>query len=303
MFLRAIFLTFLISSTAFAEDVSQEAKKNDAIAKEKIADIVGSAISSNANQKQDQTNVGGELNEKVQNKVDSNDPKELFKEIDARKNQNEFQSKKRSRANLPSGTVLDNTKEKASILKRILDDAYNSLNTGNIEAALEYYKEASVKSQKNIDALFGIATCYQLLGQNDEATKRYMDVLNVDSEYYPAKNNVITLISAKSPKDAISELKKINEKYPNNAFILAQIGTIYSFMDEYDDAIFYLGKSIEIEPSNALYVYNMAITMDKIGKYKDAYLYYEQTLATMSSNTLLEKKPIVKRMEYIRNKS
>lgn len=201
----------------------------------------------------------------------------------------------------PKNAVLATQMPKNSPLRVALNDAYDAYKAENIEVALTYYKKAVAIDSKNIDGLFGLGSCYQLLGQTDEALKAYVQVLEIDPDYYPAKNNMIILISGNSVEKAISELLKINDKHPNNAFVLAQIGTMYSYVEKYTEAIFYLGKAIENEPSNPFYSYNMAVTFDQMKKYKDAYNYYDHTLSLITSSTLLDKNVIYDRMTYLKS--
>jgi len=201
---------------------------------------------------------------------------------------------------IPSGSVSASKSSSASSLEVSLNDAYTAYKDQNIEAALEMYKKSNAIDAKNIDALFGMGACYQLLGQSDEATAIYMKILEIKPDHEAAKNNLLILISGNSVQGAIKELKKMNDKKPNNPFILAQLGTMYSYIGEYNDAIFYLGKAIENEPSNPFYTYNMAITFDQMKKTKEAYTYYGHTLSLISSSTLLDKNVIQERMRYIK---
>ncbi len=202
---------------------------------------------------------------------------------------------------LPKNAVSATTLAKNSPLRAALNDAYDAYKNENVEVALTYYKKANQLDDKNIDALFGLGASYQLLGQSDDAIKAYVKVLEIDPDYYPAKNNMIILISGNSAERAIKELMKINEKHPNNAFVLAQIGTLFSYSEKYNDAIFYLGKAIENEPSNPFYAYNMAVTFDQMKKYKEAYNYYDHSLSLITSSTLLDKNVIYERMTFLRS--
>jgi tetratricopeptide (TPR) repeat protein len=201
---------------------------------------------------------------------------------------------------LPAGSVIANKSASASSLETSLNDAYTAYKDQNIEASLEMYKKANSLDPKNIDALFGMGVCYQLLGQSDEATSMYIKILEIKPDDEAAKNNLLILVSGNSVQSAIKELKKMNEKKPNNPFILAQLGTMYSYINEHNDAIFYLGKAIENEPSNPFYTYNMAITFDQMKRSKEAYTYYNHTLSLISSSTLLDKNVIQERMRYIK---
>ena len=212
---------------------------------------------------------------------------------------------KRVKVDIPQGAV---TLEAGKVPKNgasadfFVDYAYRAFISGNVEAALMYYKSALEKDPKNEHAMFGVGASYQFLGQNDEAIKAYTELLNIDGNHLQASNNLMVLISGNSPKDAIKELQKISKSHPNNAFILAQIGTIHASLDENDDAILNLGKAVEIDPSNPLYTYNMAIILDKLKKYHDAYTYYKHTLELIIPSTPLDKEAIKDRMMYIRYK-
>ncbi len=212
---------------------------------------------------------------------------------------------RQKRIAIPEGTVKATTglNRATTTSEKLIGKGFASFHNGSIETALFYYKKAVDIEPKNTEALFGAAVCYQMLGQNDDAIRAYMDILGIDSNSYQAKNNLIVLIAGKSLAGALDELIGINSKYPDNSFVLAQIGTMYSADSKYFEAMNYLGKAIQIDPSNPLYTYNMAITLDKMGKYNDAYRYYEHTLGLINPSIPLDKSVIFDRMTYIRHKS
>lgn len=207
------------------------------------------------------------------------------------------------RVTIPAGAVKAIPKSetsKSASSEKIIQDAYDAFLTGNIEAALFYYQEAIKKHPENRDAMFGVAVCYQMLGQNDDAIREYTRILKDNPEDQQSINNLIVLISGMDPQRAINELGKMAIKNPNSSFIQAQIGTIQSSMKNYDKAILHLGNAIAIEPSNPVYAYNLAVTLDKMKKYCEAYEYYKHSSALITPQTPLEKDVILDRMRQIR---
>lgn len=205
---------------------------------------------------------------------------------------------------IPSGTVstANGINKFNTSIDKMISFGFTNFNSGNIETSLYYYKQATITDPSHIEALFGTGVCYQMLGQADQAIKAYMSILAIEPESYPAKNNLIVLIAGKSVTGAIDELVLISQQYPHNAFILAQIGTLYSYNMQYKESIEYLGRAIQNDASNPLYTYNMAITLDKMGQHKDAYAYYEHTISLLGPSVPLDKSVIVDRMAYIKNK-
>lgn len=279
--LKALFFLILLSSKLYAIDEKSTTLDTDTV-KENMAKMLSIET------KNDSENKNYDKTEQVDQYISS--------------------IKKRQKIEIPKDTVKIESKDKfqsngVMSSEDLLDFGYRAFTNGNIEAALHYYKGSYAKDKTNQDAIFGLATSYQLLGQNNDAIKTYMDLLALNPGHYQATNNLMILVSGNSIKEAIKELKRINEKYPNNPFIMGQIGTMHSYVDEYEDAVFYLGRAVEIDSTNIMYLYNMAITLDKMQKYKDAYIYYENVVDKLNPKIQIDKQAIRQRMAYIRYKS
>jgi tetratricopeptide (TPR) repeat protein len=89
---------------------------------------------------------------------------------------------------------------------------------------------------------------------------------------------MLGLIRKQYPEVALRRLMDLQDKYPSNPGIAAQIGVTEADLGHPEDALRYLGMASNLEPSNAQHMFNMAVIADRMGKTADAIKYYEQAL-------------------------
>ena len=170
----------------------------------------------------------------------------------------------------------------------VLTNAYEAFNKNYIESALHYYKLAIKKDPGNKTALFGLASSYQMLRQNDDAIRVYLKLLELYPKDYNSFNNMIILVAGQSPESALMEFKRLDHITPHNPAILAQIGTLSGKLGNLEEAVKHLKKAVFLEPNNIIYLYNLAITLDKAGYGRDATVYYNNVMSKMGKEKGIE---------------
>ncbi len=153
-----------------------------------------------------------------------------------------------------------------------------ALQLGRYTSAMEIFEKLRKKNPKDKSVLLGLAIAQQNSGMIESAIGTYERLIRLDPNNKNALVNLMGLIKQSNPTSAMTRLRKIQDKYPNDAGIAAQIGLVSAEMGNLNDAIRYLGVAASIEPANAGHLYNMAVVTDRAGAHKDSVSLYEKAL-------------------------
>ena len=80
---------------------------------------------------------------------------------------------------------------------------------------------------RNSDALLGLAAIATLEGRNDEAIRRYLQVLELEPRNALAQSSLIGLLGRADPLAAESRLKQLIAREPS-AFLYFTLGNLYA---------------------------------------------------------------------------
>jgi len=159
-----------------------------------------------------------------------------------------------------------------------LEKAYDSMNSGQSQAAIETYKNILANSPNNTQALFGLATLYHRARQLDKARPLYAKLLAIDPKNRDGFNNFLVLLADEAPHEALSELEKLETKNPAFSIIPAQMAVIYQKLGDMDKATEKMFRAVSLAPENLTYRYNLAIMMDRQKNYDEAEKLYKQLI-------------------------
>ncbi len=151
-----------------------------------------------------------------------------------------------------------------------LEKAYNAVLSGDIEEAIDIYKEALSISPRNKTGLFGLATTYHRIGSLDNARALYARLLEIEPDHTEGLNNFLALVAEESPEEALPELQVLAAKHPSFSPILAQLGVLYQQLGDYNQARSNMMQAVRLSPENMTYRYNLAIMLDQQGAYAEA---------------------------------
>ena len=175
--------------------------------------------------------------------------------------------------------LKDNPKYKYNTM---IQTAYDAFNQGSFEVTIALCKNILVKDKNNYDILFILGVTYQKLNQIDKAIDVYEKMLKLKPNDIKVTNNLLIALSNQDLEIALRKLLIIFRIAPINDLIIAQIGTIYIKLNDYNSAIGYLSKAAELTSDNTIYLYNLAIAYDKLKQYDYALYYYEFILQNRS---------------------
>ncbi len=173
-----------------------------------------------------------------------------------------------------------------------LETAREALEAGQMETAVSLYKRALEKEPANKQALFGLATSYQVSGQIEQARDLYIQLIKMDQNNWPALNNFLVLVSQEAPEDALKHLLSLQTTNPHFAPIPAQIGLIYLKQEKFPEAARYLSQAAVLDPQNMRYRYDLAVLLDHAGDTVSAVKLYEQVLEAGRQGKELPESPI-----------
>lgn len=192
-----------------------------------------------------------------------------------------------------SSSTVDTTSE--------LERAYNALMGGETEVAVRIYQEILEREPTNEDALFGLAATYHRTGQVDNARPLYGRLLAQNPNHREGLNNFLILVAGESPREALEELARLENRNPRYSPIPAQMAILYDRLGEPEIARSKMLRAIEISPENWMYKYNLAIMLDRQGAYADAAALYRDIInASLQGNKLPVNVPALQaRLNYI----
>lgn len=146
------------------------------------------------------------------------------------------------------------------------------------DAAKEMYDELYRLNPKDSRVLMGRAVLFQKMGNVEQATAAYEDVLKYNPDNAEAVVNLAGLIRKQYPAVALNKLLDLRQQYPDNAVVAAQLGVAYADTGNYPDAYHYLSMAASMDPNNSQHLFNMAVVAEKAGDAQKAIANYEKAL-------------------------
>lgn len=189
-------------------------------------------------------------------------------------------------------------------LSRQTISANRALKLGRYEAAKEMYENLYNINPKDEGVLSGRALVFQKMGLKEQAINAYEELLKLYPENIDAAINLSGIIRKEYPAVALNKLLDLREKYPNNVYVIAQLGVAYSDSGNFKDAIRLLTLASEMDSQNALHFYNLAIILEKASEPKEAIKSYEKALEVDSiygeGNRQISREKIYDRLSFLR---
>lgn len=176
--------------------------------------------------------------------------------------------------------------------KSQLTAARAALMQGRDQAALEIFNTLYEESPRDKKVLMGRAVAMQRLGQSEAAVSAYEEVLRNDPKNVEALTNMLGLMRQQDPHLALEKLQQLQDIYPSNADVAAQLGTAYGMVGKYDDALKYLDMANALKPGRASILYNQAIVYDRMGRAGEAATLYRDLIRMHADGTLDESIPV-----------
>jgi len=166
-----------------------------------------------------------------------------------------------------------------------LTTARMALSRGRPAAAVELFNTLYASNPNNKQVLMGRAVALQQAGQGEEALEAYELVLNNDPKNIEALTNMLGILRNQDQASAVEQLMQLQEIYPYNADIAAQLGMVYGSTGDYQSAVKYLEMADALKPGNIGILYNRAVAYDHMGQMQRAAELYRQALLLAGEGT------------------
>ncbi|MBU0799908.1 MAG: tetratricopeptide repeat protein, partial [Alphaproteobacteria bacterium] len=187
----------------------------------------------------------------------------------------------------------------------LLESASRALKLQRYDAALEMYEQLYAKNKRDHRILMGLAVSQQFAGRPESAIQTYEALLDLDPRNADAMVNMLGLLRQQYPEVALRRLLDLQDKFPNNAGIAAQIGVTQADLGHYDDAVRYMQIAASLEPQNPQHLFNIAVIADRKGAVADAIKYYEDAMeadAIYAGGRSLPRESIYDRLSKLRQR-
>lgn len=173
-----------------------------------------------------------------------------------------------------------------------LTAARTALAQNRNSAALQLFTDLKETYPKDQRVLMGRAVALQKMGQTDEALAAYEAVLNANPKNLQALTNMLGLLKSRDPQLAVAKLSELQQAYPYQPDITAQLGVALGQAGEYQKALRYLEMAEAMDPGSAYVIYNKAVLYDKMGQSTAAGDLYRQLIRMSADGSLDENLPL-----------
>jgi len=166
----------------------------------------------------------------------------------------------------------------AATVNPALTEAYGALQSGNLETAQRLYAQVAQSEPRNLDALLGLAATASVQGRNDEATRHYLRILELDPRHALAQSGLIGLLGRGDPLGAETRLKQLIAREPS-AFLHFTLGNLYADQSLWAQAQQAYFQAHHLDPDNPDYAYNLAVSLEHLGQHRLALGFYRRAEA------------------------
>lgn len=155
---------------------------------------------------------------------------------------------------------------------------------GNLQKALEEYKEAARLDPSNAQAHNNMGVIYKEMKLLDEAVREYRKALSINPNYEKSLNNLGVALYLKGDlENAIKEFQQSIKINPENCASYVNLGLIFKKQGLIEDAIKTFQKTLSVDPQYPEAYYNLALTFEEIGQKEKAITYYKGFLKVAKS--------------------
>ena len=178
----------------------------------------------------------------------------------------------------PRDDIKVTTGAGAPVLNPLLAEAYAALNAGNLDASQRLYNQVLRSEPANIDVLLGLAAIATQQGNSEEATRRYLKILELDPRHALAQAALVGILGRADPQSAETRVKQLIAREPAAAYLHFALGITYVDQKRWPDAQQSFFQAHQLQPDNPDYAFNLAVALEHIGQPKTALNFYRRAL-------------------------
>ena len=140
---------------------------------------------------------------------------------------------------------------------------------GEIDKAIEKYRTLTQKKPDSAESYMVLGTLLDETGNRDGAKKAYLRVLELNSEFAAAANNLAWLMD-NSPQGDLGEALRLalsaKENAPDNPYITDTLGWVHYKRGSQKLALTQFSMAIEKQPYNPTFRYHLALALHADGQ-------------------------------------
>ena len=208
----------------------------------------------------------------------------------------------RASAAASSASVEDNLARKepepnGAPVSPTMTQAYEALQSGNLDRAEALYREVIQSDAQNIDAMLGLATIAAQRGNSQQAIGFYERALELEPRNSVAQAGLIAIIGQADPQTSETRLKQLIAREPS-AFLYFNLGNLYARQDQWASAQAAYFQAYQMQPDSPDYAYNLAIGLEHLNQPKLALTYYRKAveLSFQKGRANFDQKRVIERI-------
>lgn len=156
---------------------------------------------------------------------------------------------------------------------------WNDLDMKRVNEQLDFYKERVRIEPSNHENRIILGYTYFLKGQNKEAIREFLFVLDQDDNYYDAYYNLgLVYLDEKRYNDALSNFHKTVQIAPRDFKGHVQMGIVYRHLGMYEEAMNSLTTANQLSPTNSDIIYQIGLVAEEKGDYELAVEIFKDAL-------------------------
>lgn len=159
---------------------------------------------------------------------------------------------------------------------------FKAMNSGEVEAARQHYREALRSDQTNRDALLGLAVAALREGRPDEAASWYERMLMLDPRDTDATAGLALVRGQLDPVAYEGRLRNLLLERGETASLHYSLGILLARQNRWGEAQESFFRAITLAPASPDYHFNLAVALDHLSQYKQAAIYYQKALSLAS---------------------
>ncbi len=159
--------------------------------------------------------------------------------------------------------------EAALVLATVPRDSIRQDDRDPLDKNLEEYRQAMLYNADFAAQCFNLGNLASNLGNKQEAIEYYLQAIEIDDLFYPAKVNLAMAYNQAGKNDeARILLQEVISEHPELYEIAYSLGLLHSEMNNYEEAAEYLGRAADGMPSYTRARYNQALALLKLQQWE-----------------------------------
>jgi len=177
----------------------------------------------------------------------------------------------------PQSNIVVSRTTTAPAVQPLALEGYDALQAGRLDAAQAAYERLLRSDTRSIDALLGLAAVAAMQGRNEEAIRRYTQVLEYEPRNALAQSALIGLLGRADPLAAESRLKSLIAREPSG-FLYFTLGNLHADQAQWPQAQQAYFQAHQLEPGNADFAFNLAVGLEHLNQPKLALSFYRRAV-------------------------